>query len=171
MLGNKMQKQSAGILMYKLDNDGIKFFLIHPGGPYWKNKDIGSWSIPKGEIKEGEELFDAAIREFLEETGIEISKDKGDYLDLGSVKQASGKIVHCFSIKKNFSGKINCTTYVNLEFPSKSGKHIEFPEADEGKYFDENDALKKIHVNQKEFIDRLINKLELKKEAMQKSLF
>ena len=90
------RKTSAGLLMYRIRNDKIEFFLVHPGGPYFKNKDDGYWGIPKGEVNEGEALFDVAMKEFYEETGI---KPNGPFFPLDSVKQASGKIVYALAFQ------------------------------------------------------------------------
>src|SRR4051812_22851119 len=90
-------KQSAGILLFKKSDGELKILLAHPGGPFWKNKDLGAWSIPKGEFTEEEKPLDAAIREFEEETGIKLS---GDFIDLGKVKLKSGKLVFAWALEK-----------------------------------------------------------------------
>ena len=146
-------------MMYKQINDEIKLFLVHPGGPYFKNKDLGYWSIPKGlPEKEDEDLLEAAKREFEEETGI---KPEDEFLSLGSVKQKSGKIVYAWAFQKNIN-EDNIDVKSNLfelEWPPKSGKYINIPEIDRGEYFSVTEAKKKINSAQIEFIDRLLKNL------------
>src|ERR1700712_4478486 len=89
---------SAGLLLYKTTDTGIEFFLVHPGGPFWKNKDAGVWSIPKGEISSNEEPFTAATREFEEETGVKLA---GDFMELSPIKQKSGKIVYAWALNRD----------------------------------------------------------------------
>jgi predicted NUDIX family NTP pyrophosphohydrolase len=93
-----MVKKSAGIVWYTLSNNCLEIFLVHPGGPYWKNKDLGSWSIPKGEFTEEEQPFDTALREFNEETGVKLS---GDFIELTPIKQKGGKIVYAWANKSD----------------------------------------------------------------------
>src|SRR5262245_1244150 len=106
-------KISAGLLMYERAPE-LRVFLIHPGGPYWKNKDAGAWSIPKGEVEENEELFATAQREFQEETGI---KPHGTFIPLGDVTQKSGKIVHAWAFEGSWHGLLTTSTFVKMEFP------------------------------------------------------
>jgi predicted NUDIX family NTP pyrophosphohydrolase len=144
---------SAGLLMYTLKNEKLKIFLVHPGGPFFTNKDAGYWGIPKGLPEAGEELIDAAKREFEEETGI---KPKGEFLPLGSVVQKSGKIVHAWAFGCENDDKliIECNTF-KMEWPPKSGKFREFPEIDKGEFFLEEEAKVKINSAQLSFIERL----------------
>ena len=93
-----IKKQSAGIMMFKIQKDELMIFLVHPGGPFWQKKDEGSWSIPKGEFDEGENALEAAIREFVEETGYTIS---GNFIELTPIKQKSGKMVYAWAIENN----------------------------------------------------------------------
>ncbi len=150
---NKNKNVSAGLLMYKMEDDKIKIFLVHPGGPFFRNKDEGYWGIPKGLIEENEELLTAAKREFQEETGI---IPQGDFIPLGFIKQKNGKIVHCWAFK--FNGKepieIHSNTF-SMEWPPKSGKIQFFQEIDKGKFFDVNEALIKINQAQNKFIKKL----------------
>lgn len=157
---------SAGLLMYRKKNDKIQVFLVHPGGPFWKNKDLGSWSIPKGEINNGnlslDNLLNTAKREVEEETGIEAPKNKEDYFYLGEIKQKSGKIVHAWAFKGDWHGLLMCQSFVEIEWPYKSGKIIKVPEVDKAEFFYIEEAKKKINPAQREFFDRLqqfLNKL------------
>jgi len=150
-----MNKKSAGILLYRFVNHKIEFLLVHPGGPFWKNKDIGSWSIPKGEFEDDEEPLDAAIREFQEETGLEI---KGEFITLAPARQKSGKIVHGFALEKNIDPeKIKSNTF-SMEWPPKSGIEQDFPEIDKAGWFGINTAREKINPGQAPLLDDLITK-------------
>ena len=148
MFIDKMQKISAGLLMYRKRNKELEFFLVHPGGPRWKNKDSEVWGIPKGEVNEGEKLIDAAKREFFEETGI---KSSGDFIHLGQVEQRSGKIVHAWAFEKDWSGTIKSNTLKIIW----NRRKIEIPEVDNGNYFSFEEARKKINPAQFEFIEKL----------------
>jgi predicted NUDIX family NTP pyrophosphohydrolase len=157
-----MQKISAGLLMFRKRKGEIEFFLVHPGGPFWRDKDDGAWSIPKGEAEE-ENFLETAMREFWEEVGIKIDKNKTDFLFLGEVRQKSGKIVHCwaFEDKTNlWKGFFMRQNFIKIEWPPKSGKKIKIPEVDKAYYFNLKTASKKINSEQKEFLERLIEKLK-----------
>ena len=121
------KKQSAGLLMYKYNKKELQFFIVHPGGPFWKNKNEGAWSIPKGECEENEDKLQTAIREMYEETGIEA---KQPFIDLGFIKQKAGKTVYGWAFEGEFSGNLNCASTCDIEFPPKSGKVITIPEID-----------------------------------------
>jgi predicted NUDIX family NTP pyrophosphohydrolase len=144
-------KTSAGLLMYRKINDIPEYFLVHPGGPFFKNKDDGFWTIPKGEPEEGEELLETAQREFFEETGI---KPIPPYIQLGQVKQKGGKVVHAWAFEKDCNDPIQCNTF-SIEWPPKSGIITSFPEVDLGGYFKYEEASLKINEAQAEFIKRL----------------
>ncbi|MBI5804257.1 NUDIX domain-containing protein [Candidatus Pacearchaeota archaeon] len=152
------QKTSSGLLMYKFDKDGnLRIFLVHPGGPFWKDKDKGSWSIPKGEIDDGEnELFETARRELYEETGIKAPEEKEKYIELGEVTQKSGKVVCAWAFEGDWTGLLMCSIYVEVEWPYKSGKKIKVPEVDKAGFFKVAEAKEKINERQKVFIDKLI---------------
>lgn len=140
--------------MYRVRNGRLEIFLAHPGGPFFKNKDRGYWSIPKGEIDSKEDALAAAIREFIEETGI---IPAGDFIPLGSVIQKSGKIVHAWA----FAGdRDECTSIVSntfeMEWPPHSGKMQQFPEIDRAGFFPVAEAMDKINEAQREFIRRLV---------------
>ncbi len=122
-----MSKRSAGLLMYRRAGADVEVLLIHPGGPYWQNKDEGAWSIPKGEIEEGEDPRDAAKREFEEETGL---RPQGVFHALKPVRLKSGKTVQAWFFEGDWDPvKLQSTTF-EMEWPPRSGKRQEYPEAD-----------------------------------------
>jgi len=154
-----MLKKSAGLLMYKKENSLTRYFLVHPGGPFWKDKDKGAWGIPKGEIEENEKDNElaTAIREVWEETGIQA---KEPFIDLGEIKQKSGKIVHAWAFEGDFSGIFLRQDFIEIEYPPKSKKMIKIPEVDKGDMFTKEEAKEKMNPAQFEFIDRLEKILE-----------
>lgn len=148
-------KLSAGILFYKPESKEV--FLVHPGGPFNKNKDFGFWSIPKGEPDENEELIHTAIREANEELSIsqnQIDKDKLEFL--GEVKQKSGKVVHAwlYEVEEDFEIDVDSNN-TKIEFPPRSGKYIEIPEVDRGEWFNLEIAAQKMNSAQAEFLQKL----------------
>ncbi|NGP89549.1 NUDIX domain-containing protein [Fodinibius halophilus] len=148
-----MSKTSAGIVLFTR-KPHLQLLLAHPGGPYWWNKDEGAWSIPKGEIEEGESALDAAKREFQEELGF---IPEGDFLDLGTVTQKGGKTVHAWAVEYQIPDDfIFAPNYFELEWPPDSGKIEEFPEIDRIEYFGPFEARKKINPAQRPFISQLI---------------
>ena len=146
-----MPKISCGLLMYRIKNS-LEVFLVHPGGPFWKDKNKGAWSISKGEIEDGENFLEAAIREFKEETGI---KPECKFIPLGSVKQKSGKIVHAWAFEGEWNGFLMKQNMIEIEFPYGSGKKIKIPEIDKADFFNLEKAKEKIIPAQVEFIKRL----------------
>ena len=130
--------------------------LVYPGRPFWAKKDEGAWSIPKGLVEENEAILSAAKREFKEETGIEID---GKFIDLGELKQSSEKIVHAFALKKDLEVKRVKSNTFKLEWPKGSGIIFEHLEINKARWFDIEEAKRKILKGQKEFINRLINSL------------
>ncbi|MEO1054102.1 MAG: NUDIX domain-containing protein [Bacteroidota bacterium] len=136
-----MPKQSAGILLYRWVNDSFEVFLVHPGGPFFKNKDAGAWTIPKGEF-EAEDPLAAAKREFKEETGFE---PDGDFLTLEPITQKGGKKVHAWALEGDIDGTKIVSNTFELEWPPKSGRVQHFPEIDKAEWFDEASAEKKIN--------------------------
>ncbi len=145
-----MQKISAGLLMYRIKNNNLEIFLVHPGGPFWRNKDDGAWSIPKGEVEDGEEIFECAKREFEEETGIKVKAEK--FIELGNVKQKSGKIVYAWAFENDYwSGLLR----QNMIKTIWNGKEIKIPEVDKAGFFNADDAKRKMNSNQFEFVERL----------------
>ena len=143
-------RKSSGILLYRLKNNHPEFFLIHPGGPFWKNKDVGAWSIPKGEFDDTEEALAAAVREFKEETGYDLH---GTFEELTPVKQKGGKLVYAFIVEGDLDASaINSNTF-KMEWPYKSGKWITVPEVDKADWFTIDEAKSKINSAQVAFLD------------------
>jgi predicted NUDIX family NTP pyrophosphohydrolase len=160
---------SAGLLIYRRRGEEIEVLLTHPGGPFWSKKDV--WSIPKGEVEEGESLEAAMEREFSEETGLDIPV--GERLDLGEIKQGSAKINHVWAVEGDPDiSKFVCRSTFSLEWPLKSGKQAEFPETDRACWFNLSVAGSKIFKNQAEFISRLADKLQfsIKPQPKQQAL-
>lgn len=149
-------KQSAGILLYRKIKKEVEVFLVHPGGPFWKNKDAGSWSIPKGEFTEGEDPLDAAKREFKEETGITC---EGKFVELSPVKLKSGKMIFAWALEKEIDPGLVKSNYFEIEWPPKSGKKSSFPEIDKGSWFSAGEAKQKINEAQCSLIDELLSKI------------
>jgi predicted NUDIX family NTP pyrophosphohydrolase len=151
-----MPKRSAGLILYRRRNDGIEVFLVHPGGPFWAKKDLGSWSIPKGEYAEGEDPLAAAQREFHEETGFTA---EGIFTALGELKQSGGKIVSAWAIEGDCDpAQLHSTTF-QLEWPPRSGRKIEVPEVDRGDWFSIAEARTKLLTGQLGFLDTLLARL------------
>lgn len=133
--------------------DGVwQFLLVHPGGPFWRNKDVGAWSIPKGEVEAGEDLLETAKREFLEELGVVAA---GPFCSLGSIKQKAGKVVHAWA----FEGDLDTTKFkcnmVDIEWPPRSGKKMSFPEIDRAEFFSIEEAKGKVNPAQVELLNRV----------------
>jgi predicted NUDIX family NTP pyrophosphohydrolase len=145
---------SAGLLMFRLRDGSLQIFLAHPGGPLFRNKDEGHWTIPKGEPPEGEALPVAAVREFEEETGI---KPVGPYIELGSISQKGGKIVHAWAFEGDHdeSQPIRSNTF-QMEWPPRSGKYQNFPEVDRAGFFSTEDGKLKLKDTQWPLVERLI---------------
>lgn len=149
-----MPKVSAGILLYRIKDDVLQVFLVHPGGPFWTKKDVGAWSIPKGLQEKDEELLDAAQREFREETGFSIA---GKFIPLSPVIAYRGKEIHAWAVEGDCDpGKINSSTF-NMEWPPHSGREQEFPEADRAGWFTISEAKEKINKGQVRLLDELVN--------------
>jgi len=148
-----MKKKSSGLLMYHLVGDDLEVFLVHPGGPYFAKKDEGAWSIPKGEIEEGEDLLECAIREFHEEIGF---LPKGEFIPLDWVKQKGGKVVHAWAFAGEWDNKMRLKSNLfEIEWPPRSGKIQKFPEIDKAEFFSLSVAVEKINPAQVEFLARL----------------
>jgi predicted NUDIX family NTP pyrophosphohydrolase len=143
---------SAGLLLFRRAETGLEVFLAHPGGPFWKNKDAGAWTIPKGLVDENEDLLDAARREFLEETGIE---PRGPFHELGTVRQKAGKLIHAWAWEGDADPALVHSNTFSMEFPRGSGRRIEVPEVDRCEWFSLTAAREKINPAQAEFLDRL----------------
>ncbi|MGA7317690.1 MAG: NUDIX domain-containing protein [Silvibacterium sp.] len=151
-----MPKQSAGLLMYRLRDRRIEIFLVHPGGPFWAKNDLGAWSIPKGEYAEGENPLDGARREFTEETGFAA---KGNFVDLGTVKQAGGKIVSVWAVEGDCDPAKLRSNMCLIEWPRRSGRKIEIPEVDRGAWFNVEEARERILKSQEPIVDLLLERL------------
>ena len=153
-----MSRISAGILVYRrAQRAPMEILLVHPGGPFWKNKDLGAWSIPKGEVKPGEDLLATAQREFEEETSYAAP---GPFVELTPVKQKSGKIVHAWACEADIDVAACQSNTFRMEWPPKSGKWAEFPEVDCAAYFAIELARQKIIPEQAAFIDELVELIE-----------
>jgi predicted NUDIX family NTP pyrophosphohydrolase len=127
-----MAKRSAGLIMYRWRDGHLEVFLVHPGGPFWASRDKGAWSIPKGEYADGEAPLEAAKREFFEETGF---APEGKFLELGSITQSGGKIVIAWAVEGNCDPDRLTSNRCQVEWPPRSGRLVEFPEVDRGKWF------------------------------------
>jgi predicted NUDIX family NTP pyrophosphohydrolase len=143
---------SAGLLLFRRKNGALEVFLVHPGGPFWKNKDAGAWTIPKGLVGEGEEPLAAAAREFEEETGFQ---PHGPYIPLGTVQQKAGKLIHAWAFEGDADPDQLRSNTTKIEFPRGSGRRIEIPEVDRAAWFSPPIARQKINPAQAELIDRL----------------
>lgn len=148
-----MSKKSAGLLMYRWRNGILEVLLVHPGGPFWTKKDVGSWSIPKGEYtSEEEDPLEVAKREFHEETGFTAS---GEFIPLTPLKQPSGKIITSWAFEGDCDASaIKSNTFV-IEWPPHSGRQQEFPEVDRAGWFSIPAAKEKIIKGQAGFLDEL----------------
>jgi len=149
-------KQSAGILLVR-QAAAPALLLIHPGGPYWARKDLGAWSIPKGELEAGEEVQECALRELGEELGPAAPRlDTAALVPLGSITQRSGKVVHAWAAEADFDPASLDSNSFSLEWPPRSGKRRKFPEADRAEWFGPEEARRRINPTQAPFIDRLL---------------
>ncbi|HTH81812.1 MAG TPA: NUDIX domain-containing protein [Mucilaginibacter sp.] len=149
-----ISNQSAGILLYRNINQQLEVFLVHPGGPFFKNKDEGNWSIPKGEFLDDEEALAAAKREFEEETGQKIVD--GNFIKLTPITQKSGKIVHAWAIEGDIDHEVIESNLFEMEWPPKSGKMASFPEVDRAAWFDADTAKIKVNPAQAKLIEELV---------------
>lgn len=156
-----MPTHSAGVLLYRFRESHLEVLLVHPGGPFWARKDTGAWSIPKGECAEGEDPLDAAKRELAEETGIELNSP---LVDLGAIRQPSGKIVHAWAAPQDCDPALITSNKFTMEWPPKSGKFAEFLEVDRAAWYATRAARGKLHKGQVGFIDKLRELLKLPPE-------
>ncbi|MCA1441440.1 NUDIX domain-containing protein [Ensifer sp. IC4062] len=147
-----MPKRSAGILLYKYDGEALRVLLVHPGGPFWSNRDAGAWSIPKGEYDPDEQPEAAARREVLEETGIAM---KGALVSLGELRQKGGKLVTAFASESDVDVTDIRSNMFEMEWPPHSGRTQAFPEVDRAGWFSLPEAREKINASQRPFLDRL----------------
>ena len=155
-------KRSAGVLLYRREGDGeeVEFLLAHPGGPFWAKKDLGAWSIPKGQIEEAEEPRACALRELEEELGPAPEFDRGRLIELGSIRQRAGKTVEAWAAEAAFDPATLASNTFTMEWPPRSGREAEFPEVDRAEWFGLEAAREKILPAQAALLDRLLEKLE-----------
>ena len=149
-----MAKISAGLLVYRQRSGRLEVFLVHPGGPFWAKKDLGAWSIPKGEVEPGQDELAEARRELREETGCEID---GDVRPLTPIKQAGGKAVHAWAVAGDCDAERITSNTFTMEWPPRSGRIQSFPEVDRAAWFDMPTARQKINSAQAALLDELEN--------------
>lgn len=145
-----MPRVSSGLLMYRIRDGKLQVLLAHPGGPLFQNKDDGVWTIPKGEIEPGEDMLEAAKREFEEETGI---TPTGPLIELTPIKQKGGKIVHAWAFKGDCDPSAVASNTFTMEWPPKSGRLMEFPEMDRADFFDVAAAGQKVKAAQMPLVE------------------
>ena len=148
----KRSNLSAGLLLFRRTGGRLEVFLAHPGGPFWKNKDEGAWTIPKGIVDDGEEPLAAAKREFEEETG---TAPRGPFIELGSIRQKAGKTVHAWAWEGDADAGAAVSNVMRTEWPRGSGRWLTFPEVDRCAWYSTAAAREKINPAQAPFIDRL----------------
>ena len=147
-----MAKRSAGILLHRRREGGLQVFLAHPGGPFWAKKDLGAWTIPKGEVGEGEDPLAAAKREFAEEIGVRL---EGEFTALAPIRQKSGKLVLAWAIEGDVDPEALRSNLFSMEWPPRSGQRAEFPEVDRAAWFDVDEAKRRILAAQVPLIEEL----------------
>jgi predicted NUDIX family NTP pyrophosphohydrolase len=157
------ERVSAGLLMYRFSDGRLEVFLAHPGGPIFRRKDYGHWSIPKGSVQEGEQLLETAKRKFKEEVGIE---PQGEFLPLGWIRQKGGKIVHAWAFQGDWNETHQhvCNPF-SMEWPPGSGRFQSFPEIDRVEFFRLGETRRKLKESQQPFIDRLLRLLGFEPET------
>jgi predicted NUDIX family NTP pyrophosphohydrolase len=153
MATDTMPKRSAGLLMYRGSGPDLAVLLVHPGGPFWAKKDLGAWSIPKGEYGPNEDALAVAQREFEEETG---ARPRDEFQSLGDVTQAGGKRVSAWAVEGDFDPAALVSNSFELEWPPRSGRKQSFPEVDRAEWFSPDEARERILAGQRAFIDRLV---------------
>jgi predicted NUDIX family NTP pyrophosphohydrolase len=155
-----MARESAGILLFRGPAEAIEVLLVHPGGPFWAKKDLGAWSIPKGEPDEGEDLVRCALRELGEELGPAApALGPDDLIELGTIRQKGGKLVHAWAGAGEFDPAALSSNGFELEWPPRSGTRREFPEVDRAEWLDPDQARRKILPAQAALVDRLLESL------------
>jgi len=151
-----MPAESAGVLLWRRRGNAVEIFLIHPGGPFWKNKDAGAWSIPKGLVDPKEDHLAAAKREFAEETGFTIA---GDYVLLGRFRQSRAKMLTVYAVEGDCDPDQLVSNTFEMEWPPKSGRRQDFPEVDRGAWFEVGEAAEKILKGQLPLLEKLAAEL------------
>jgi predicted NUDIX family NTP pyrophosphohydrolase len=144
---------SAGLLLFRRTHGRLEIFLVHPGGPFFARKDEGFWTIPKGLVAEGEDLLEAARREFKEETGFDLA---GPYLPLGSIRQKSGKVVHAWAMEGDADPALLKSNLCPIEWPPRTGRREWFPEVDRGEWFGLEEARTKMMAAQWPLVEELV---------------
>jgi predicted NUDIX family NTP pyrophosphohydrolase len=152
-----MPRRSAGILLYRVREGAVEVLLVHPGGPFWAKRDLGAWSIPKGEYEQGEDPLACALREFREETGHEPPRD--GLLELGSVRQRGGKVLTAWAAAGDLDAAAVTGGSFTMEWPPRSGNRREFPEVDRAGWFGAEAARRKLLDAQAELVGRLLGRL------------
>lgn len=150
-----MAATSAGILLFRHAGEAVEVLLVHPGGPFWAKKDLGAWSVPKGEVEAGEEPRECALRELEEELGSPFAFGADELIELGTVRQKAGKLVHCWAAEGDFDPATLHSNTFAMEWPPRSGVEREFPEVDRAEWFGPEEARRKIIPAQADFLDRL----------------
>jgi predicted NUDIX family NTP pyrophosphohydrolase len=145
-------RKSAGLLLFRRKSNALQVLLVHPGGPLWAKKDEGAWSIPKGEIEDGEDPLAAARREFNEELGSPVS---GEFIELAPIRQASGKVVHAWAVESDFDPATLTSGMFSMEWPPRSGRQQHFPEVDRAEWFTIDEATRKINKAQIALLEQL----------------
>ena len=143
---------SACLLLFRRSRGALEVFIAHPGGPFWRDRDVGAWTIPKGIVESGENLLDAAQREFFEETSI---RPVGPFIPLGSIRQKAGKTIHAWGWEGDADPAAIVSNTMRTEWPRGTGRLIEFPEVDRCEWFDPATAKSKMNPAQAELVDRL----------------
>ena len=152
----QVPQHSAGILLYRMRGGHLQVLLVHPGGPYWANKDMGAWSVPKGEYGEDEEPLAAALREFAEETGHRLAPGADQVIELGTVRQRGGKLVTAFAVEGDLDVGALASNTFQMRWPPRSGGPAEFPEVDRAEWFEPGEARTRINPVQVALVDRLV---------------
>lgn len=152
-----MPTTSAGLLMHRVQDGALQVLLVHPGGPYWRKKDEGAWTIPKGEIDAGEDALDAALREFEEETGL---RPEGPFIPLTPVRQKGGKTIRAWAFAGDCDPERLRSNTFQMEWPPGSGEMREFPEIDRARFFGVDEATRKMNPAQVALLEDLASKLK-----------
>ncbi len=148
---------SAGVLLYRFSATGPEVFLVHPGGPFWAKRDLGAWSVPKGEVDGDEDLLEAAKREFHEETGTSVD---GEFIELAPLRQPGGKVVRVWAVEGEIDASAITSNTFSIEWPPRSGKSRAFPEVDRAGWFRLAEARQRLLPGQRPFLDDLMRKIE-----------